>query len=155
MARNLSIPNKSKMEQLIKKYFKQCDRKHQPYTMSGLAASLGIDRTSLCNYANREEFFESIKNAKAKIQQQMEENMLTGASKSTPSIFSLKNNYDWRDTVQVESTVKVDLKNLSELSTRDLLRLLPPGVLDEIPEIQSVMKEIEELEYVVLDTGGE
>lgn len=93
---------------LIDKYFKDCDDSDKPYTMSGLAYTLGIDRRTLINYGNDELFFPLIKNAKERVQQQMEENALIGKANSTFSIFSLKNNYGWRDSIDAKVETNVD-----------------------------------------------
>lgn len=87
----------------IDAYFEMCDEKERPYTMSGLALSLGIDRRTLVNYSNKDLFFAQIKNAKEKVQTQLEENALMGKANSTFTIFNLKNNYGWRDTVEVKN----------------------------------------------------
>ena len=93
---------------LIDKYFKDCDDSDKPYTMSGLAYTLGIDRRTLINYGNDELFFPLIKNAKERVQMQMEENALVGKANSTFSIFSLKNNYGWKDCIDAKVETNVD-----------------------------------------------
>ena len=101
------------MKKIIDKYFEMCDEKEKPYTMSGLAYALDMDRRSLLNYSKDEQFFPTIKKAREKVEQQLEENALMGKANSTFTIFNLKNNYGWRDTVEV--------KNDSELSKLDEL----------------------------------
>lgn len=90
------------LEKAINKYFKECEDKEKPYTMSGLALSLGVDRRTLTNYSNKEMFFPLIKKAKLKIEQQLEENLYRLGNNSGV-IFNLKNNYGWKDTVEVEN----------------------------------------------------
>ena len=97
----------------IDKYFKECDEKQKPYTMSGLAYSLGVERQTLVNYGKRDLFFTQIKEAKQKVQAQLEENALSGKANAVFTIFNLKNNYGWRDTFEV--------KNDNELSKLDEL----------------------------------
>ena len=80
------------MEKDIQKYFEECDKKEKPYTMSGLALALDMDRRSLLNYSKDEMFFPTIKKAKQKIETQLEENALLGKGNSTFTIFNLKNN---------------------------------------------------------------
>lgn len=84
-------------------YFINCDNDGRPYTMSGLAHSLHMDRRSLVNYANKDEFFLTIKMAREKVEQQLEENALLNKSNSIFTIFNLKNNFGWRDTVEVKA----------------------------------------------------
>ena len=87
----------------IDAYFEMCDEKGKPYTMSGLALALGIDRATLVRYGDRDLFANQIKKAKQIVQAQLEENALMGKSNSTFTIFNLKNNYGWRDTVEVKN----------------------------------------------------
>lgn len=92
------------MEKDIEKYFKECDKKDKPYTVSGLAYALDMDRRSLLNYSKDEKFFPTIKRAKQKIEQQLEEKGLMGTSNATFTIFNLKNNFDWKDKVENEES---------------------------------------------------
>lgn len=100
--------DEKELEQLINKYFEECDKKNKPYTMSGLAYALDIDRTTLINYGKDELFSTLIKNAKKRVQKQMEENALMGKANATFSIFSLKNNYGWKDSVETKVETNVD-----------------------------------------------
>lgn len=113
MARPKLYSSVEDMQKIIDKYFEMCDKKEKPYTMSGLAYALDMDRKSLLNYSKDEQFFPTIKKAKEKVEQQLEENALMGKANSTFTIFNLKNNYGWRDTVEV--------KNENELSKLDEL----------------------------------
>lgn len=97
----------------IDKYFQKCDEDKRPYTMSGLALSLGIDRVTLINYGKSDLFFTLIKEAKDRVQAQLEENALMGKGNATFTIFNLKNNYGWKDQVEV--------KNDNELTKLDIL----------------------------------
>lgn len=109
----MKYKTQEELQKGIDKYFAQCDENQKPYTMSGLAYSLGIDRVTLINYGKNDLFFTLIKEAKDRVQAQLEENALMGKSNSTFTIFNLKNNYGWRDTVEV--------KNDNELSKLDEL----------------------------------
>ena len=86
----------------IKNYFKECDDKEKPYTVSGLALSLGVDRSTLIRYNEKSSYATLIKNAKLKIENQLEESLYRLGNNSGV-IFNLKNNYGWKDTVEVES----------------------------------------------------
>lgn len=101
---------KYKDEESLKKgidaYFKKCDKNKDPYTMTGLALTLGIDRSTLVRYSDREMFATLIKDAKRKVENQMEQNALKGKANSVFTIFSLKNNYGWTDEQKVEAKVQ-------------------------------------------------
>jgi hypothetical protein len=109
----MKYKDKETLKKGINKYFQECDKKQKPYTMSGLAYSLGIDRVTLINYGKNDLFFTLIKEAKDRVQAQLEENALMGKGNATFTIFNLKNNYGWRDTVEVDN--KNELSKLDEL----------------------------------------
>lgn len=107
--RPLKYDSVEKMQKDIDKYFEECDEKKEPYTVSGLAYALDTNRTTLLNYEEREEFFNTIKKAKAKIEA-FNERMLY--SKDVPTvgvIFNLKNNYNWKDKQEIEADINNDV----------------------------------------------
>lgn len=108
----LKYDNEEVLKELIDKYFQECDEKKLPYTMSGLAYALKIDRKTLINYGKRESFSTLISEAKDRIQKQLEENALTGKYNAQFTMFNLKNNYGWQDKQEVEAKVdsSVDIK---------------------------------------------
>jgi hypothetical protein len=79
------------LSQLVEEYFETNDKP----TLSGLAVHLGIDRQTLYNYKNRDEFFDIIKAATAKVVSIYEERLIY-SDKPTGVIFALKN-MDWKD----------------------------------------------------------
>ena len=109
----LKYKTQEQLQKGIDAYFNMCDEKEKPYTMSGLALSLGIDRATLVRYGDRDLFAHQIKNAKQRVQAQLEENALMGKGNAVFTIFNLKNNYGWRDQVEV--------KNDNEISKLDEL----------------------------------
>ena len=113
----LKYKNENELKKAIDNYFEKCDKNKKPYTMSGLALSLGIDRTTLIRYGDRESFATLIKEAKQKVECQLEENALMGKANSTFTIFNLKNNYGWQDKseLEVKKDPIEDLTPLAEL----------------------------------------
>ena len=109
----MKYKSKEDLQKGIDEYFAKCDEDKRPYTMSGLALSLGIDRVTLIRYGDRDLFATQIKEAKDKVQAQLEENALMGKGNATFTIFNLKNNYGWRD--QVEITDNKELSKVDEL----------------------------------------
>ena len=87
------------VEEKINAYFNYCEEKEKPYTMSGLAYYLGIDRKTLLNYSKNEEYFHTIKKARDKVQMQLEE-CLYRLGNNSGVIFNLKNNFDWKDKIE-------------------------------------------------------
>ena len=92
----------NKLEKDIDAYFKMCDKREKPYTMSGLALALDMSRQSLINYSKDEEFFDTIKKAKQRVETQLEENALFNKANPTFTIFNLKNNFNWKDKQEHE-----------------------------------------------------
>jgi hypothetical protein len=77
-----------------------------PYTMSGLARALGMSRQGLLDYANRDQFLDTIKDARARVEE-YNENQLHEGRNAAGVIFNLKNNFAWVDQTQVDNTHKV------------------------------------------------
>lgn len=73
-----------------------------PYTISGLALALGMDRHQLIEYESNQEFYHAIKVARERCAADVERRLLE-SSNQAGAIFWLKNNAQWRD--QSEQTV--------------------------------------------------
>jgi hypothetical protein len=105
-------------------YFKMCDEKEKPYTITGLCLYLDICRDTLIEYEKREEFIDTIKRAKNKVENYVEENSLMGKLNPTVSIFNLKNNFGWKDKTEIETNQNIKVDNpYKELSIEELKRL--------------------------------
>lgn len=98
----LKYKTQEELQNAINQYFDYCDEKGKPYTFTGLALSLGVDRATLFRYGERDLFATQIKNAKSKVEEQLEESLYRLGNNSGV-IFNLKNNYGWRDTVEVKN----------------------------------------------------
>lgn len=88
----------------------------KPYTITGLALALDTNRQTIINYVERDAFFDTITRAKIRCEQFAEQHLFNG---KTPAgaVFSLKNNYGWKDesTVNNRNTVVEDLDSLEQL----------------------------------------
>ena len=105
------------VEEKINAYFNYCEEKEKPYTMSGLAYYLGISRQTLVNYSNQDQFFDTIKKARDRVQMQLEENALSNKANPTFTIFNLKNNFDWKDKIEHSSSEVENInKNISNIA---------------------------------------
>lgn len=97
------------MERDIERYFQECKVEGRPYTITGLALALDMDRDSLLNYEKNEdykEFFGTVKRAKQKCQNYAEECLFTGKANIAGVIFNMKNNYGWVDKHEIDQTIK-------------------------------------------------
>lgn len=107
------------LESKINDYFEYCNKENKPYTMSGLAYYLDVDRKTIVNYTKDEEYFPTIKKARDRVQMQLEENALMNISNSTFTIFNLKNNFDWKDKIETNTEnfeqINESLHNIANL----------------------------------------
>lgn len=106
------------MSTAIEAYFDKCDKREKaivnkdgsityisypmPYTMSGLAETIGISRRRLLDYNDREdeygeEFRPTAARARARVERNLEERLYDGVGSPAGLIFGLKNNYGWND----------------------------------------------------------
>ena len=119
--RPLKYKTAEQLQAAIDEYFTYCDNRIQqvyskklgevieiinpePYTMAGLAYAIGMDRTSLFNYSKREQFFDTIKRARDKVQTDVERRLMEDAP--TGAIFNLKNNFGYVDQKQIDAKVE-------------------------------------------------
>ena len=99
MARPKKYDDLDLFKDKVESYFNMCDEKNKPYTMSGLAYYLDMDRKSLLNYSKDEKFFPTIKKAKQRVEMMLEE-QLYRLGNNSGVIFNLKNNFGWIDKVE-------------------------------------------------------
>lgn len=78
--------------------------KQIPYTITGLALALGTTRDLLIDYEDKDEFSDTIKEAKAKCHNFAEKKLFE--ANATGPIFNLKNNYGWKDKTEQDLHVK-------------------------------------------------
>ncbi len=81
------------LQQSIEDYFKENPR--EEWTITGLAVSLRTNRQTLMNYESKDEYVDTIKAAKNKIESEYERRGWSGKSQAF-AIFALKN-FDWKD----------------------------------------------------------
>jgi len=116
------------MQVLIDKYFEDCKGKKyldadglpvicksgflyevepEPYTITGLALALGFNsRMSLLNYEGKEEFVDSIRTAKARVERYAE-TRLYDSQGSNGAKFSLTNNWNgWKEKQETDVNLK-------------------------------------------------
>lgn len=95
----------------IEQYFTFCELGQRPLTMHGLANALGISRNTLLNYENalaaRPEFaapafVSAVKSARERVAQWVEEQLYSRGQHPAGPIFSLKNNFGWKDVQEIQ-----------------------------------------------------
>ena len=110
------------MQKKINTYFKKCDNGHEPYTVTGLCLALEITRETLSQYLKSDEFSDTIKKAKLRVENYLEKHLITDNS-ATGIIFNLKNNFGWTDKQQVEHSGNIN-NPFEGLSTEELRQLI-------------------------------
>lgn len=110
------------MQAAIDAYFEKCDnhtaeivrggrkitvKAPLPYTMTGLAIALGFEsRSSLVNYKRRGKFLNTIRASRLRVEEAVEQKMLTSQGVVAGVIFNAKNNFGWVDRTEVDNTVR-------------------------------------------------
>lgn len=104
--RPLKFNSREELKEKIEAYFLSLKNDKgeytRPPTVTGLAVALDTNRETLCNYEEKEDYFDTIKEAKSRCEAWVEENALLGKANATFSIFNLKNNYGWKDKMEQE-----------------------------------------------------
>ena len=90
------------MQVIIDEYFREREEKGLPFTITGLALALDMTREGLCFYAEKEEFADTIKKAKLRVEGYAEDSVYTSRNPAG-AIFVLKN-FGWSDTQKLELT---------------------------------------------------
>ncbi|MHA1541416.1 MAG: terminase small subunit [Candidatus Hodarchaeales archaeon] len=90
---------------LIENYF--ASRPDNELTITGLALALDTSRETLMNYESKDEFFDTIKRAKDRIQESYERSMRKRGNAG--DIFALKN-FGWKDKVESEVKITGDVR---------------------------------------------
>ena len=102
--RPLKFKTVKELQDKIDDYFKVCDETKEPYMITGLALHLDTDRQTLINYTNREEYFDTIKKAKLKVEKAYEKRLIKQGRGG--DIFALKN-FGWTDRQELVQDIKV------------------------------------------------
>lgn len=99
------------MQVVIDEYFEKCKTSKIPLTVEGLGIALELDRAGIINYQKTkgyEDYFNTIKKAKAKILQNKIENGLNSTNNTAFAIFDLKNNFGFKDKQETEVSGKFE-----------------------------------------------
>ena len=89
------------LQTAIDSYFEYCDKNEKPYTIAGLAVFLDVDRQTIYNYEKKQRYFDTIKKARDRVYNYMEEWAMIKGNAGT--IFLMKNyGYTDRQEVNIE-----------------------------------------------------
>ena len=112
----------NEIQQKIDEYFIKCDENKEPYTITGLAFALDLDRKTLYNYSKDDKFFPTIKKAKLKVENYLEKHLIIDNS-TTWIIFNLKNNFDLKDKQEMEHSGNIN-NPFAGMTTEELRNIL-------------------------------
>lgn len=101
VGRPLKFANKEILQEKINAFFAECDKKNEPYTITGLALALDTSRETLIDYQNRDEFTDTIKRAKMKVENGVEKMLFDSKRPTAGAIFALKN-FGWSDKTNLD-----------------------------------------------------
>lgn len=125
MGKPLKFKSPEELAKRIDEYFHYCDTHTtievmkngervevpdpKPYTVSGLAYYLGTTRRTLLDYeAKNDEYFHTIRAAKAKIEAFVEESLWTPKI-AQGVVFNLKNNFGWKEQQDINMSGDLDI----------------------------------------------
>lgn len=125
------------LQKKVDEYFAHCDNRvkevynkelgdhilvsnPEPYTMSGLGVWLDVDRQTILNYAAKDQYFDTIKKARAKVEADVERRMSDKETFTPGLIFNAKNNFGWVDKAEVDHTSKGERMGVIELPSRNV-----------------------------------
>ena len=124
------------IENKINDYFNYCNENSKPFTMSGLALFLDCSRMTLYQYENelikfnniseedKKRIMNTVKRAKRMVEAYQEEQLFIGKS-PVGTIFSLKNNFNWKDAQEINNNTNISAINpIQQLSTEEIKQLL-------------------------------
>lgn len=112
--RPMKFPDPVDFARRVDAYFDWCDSQvvlskddkgrekiiRKPYTVSGLCLYLDTEKSTLWDYQSKDGYSDTIKKAKNRIENFVEEHSLDGSLNPVVSIFNLKNNFGWTDRVE-------------------------------------------------------
>jgi len=87
------------MQRAIDEYFAMCDEDNPPL-ISGLAYHLDMATESLRRYGENDQFSATVKKAKQRVEMALEKRLAQASP--VGAIFSLKNNFGWKDKSEQE-----------------------------------------------------
>ena len=97
------------LQEEIDAYFKHCSEEKIPLTITGLALALNTTRETLMDYQYDDEFSDTVKRAKLKIENAYEQRLILNGRAG--DIFALKN-FGWKDKQDIDLGIKKKLEDV-------------------------------------------
>lgn len=116
--RPLKYETPEELQKVIDDFFQKCIEDDEPQTIYGLCNAIDMTRQSLCNYAAKDEFFDTLRRARQRCAEYTEKQLYKGKA-PTGAIFSLKCNYGWEDKSESKGMVINILDKTASINTQD------------------------------------
>lgn len=97
------------LQEEIDEYFEICSEEKIPVTITGLALALNTTRETLMDYQNNDEFSDTVKRAKLRIENAYEQRLILNGRAG--DIFALKN-FGWKDKQEIEADIGITTINV-------------------------------------------
>jgi len=115
MSRPLKFKTPEELQERVDSYFVLCKEQERPISITGLAIHLDCYRETISNYMERDEFFDTVKKAKQRVENFYEERLTLPNVAGV--VFALKN-FDWSDKQDVAIDHSSKDKSMSPAVTR-------------------------------------
>lgn len=112
------------LEQKINEFYDYCESHEETLTFERLATFIGVDRKTIYNYRQRDEYLPTFKKVQERILADIMSKGLGNKINPTFGIFCLKN-YGYTDKQEIESTntnKNISLEHLTTQEIKDLLK---------------------------------
>lgn len=137
--RKVKYETPDQLQILIDDYFTASKELKQHPTITGLAYHLDLTREGLAHYSKKNEFTDTIKRAKQRVEAYIEQRLFE--ANATGSIFNLKNNFGWKDKTETELSTPegrpLEINNMSEQDVKARINelLIKRGGIGTTPAI--------------------
>jgi DNA-binding XRE family transcriptional regulator len=99
--------NKEELQAKIDAYFEECALEPSIPTIAGLAYAIGLDRQTVYNYAEKDEFIDTIKTARDYVLNRIEKKLVNSTGNVGGSIFIAKN-YGYKDEKTLQAKISIE-----------------------------------------------
>ena len=104
--RPLKFKSRKELQEAVDRYFAMCKEEGEGETLTGLALALDTTRETLLDYEKRDEFSDTVKRAKLRIEHAYEKRLI--ARGNGGDIFALKQ-FGWKDKTEQSINVSGEM----------------------------------------------
>ena len=123
VGRPLAYKTAERLSNDIEGYFKFCKKDNKTPTITGLAYALGVDRITLINYEEKNEYYHIIRSAKTYIESFLDQAFMNGKG-NVGTIFVARAGFKWKDGTEANQNVSVNINsdrvNISHVNLSDV-----------------------------------